>query len=268
VTQKAGKVDLFEVSAKPVDLFEVSSKPVDLFEVSSKPFEVPSKPFETQSKPFETPSKPFETQSKPFETHSKPFETPSKPFETHSKPPQVDLFAIRPTQATLFEAPKPFESQPIEKSTKTPDLFANTSLKVNQSSHPQQVSRNPQPDLFGLEPSKLNDSSIVLQSGGNVSSQKNLFGDLQMGGSSMFTGMVQKRAPETSAAQNFPSFGLDGLDLSSTSISSNPPPQNIPIKSATRVKSNLIQSESKPESIKKVFNPSEFEEKLFSLDFN
>jgi hypothetical protein len=96
--------------------------------------------------------------------------------------------------------------------------------------------------------------------------------------------MVQKRSFDSTPAEakpsSFPSFGLEGLNLNLNLHESGQVRPSGPSGlsglsglsgasgSGVKVKSNLVQTEekSKPEAVKKSFNPSEFEEKLFSLD--
>ena len=82
--------------------------------------------------------------------------------------------------------------------------------------------------------------------------------------------MVQKRSfdstPSDPKPSSFPSFGLEGLNLSLNPVQESG--QTRATGPGVKVRSNLVQTEekSKPEAVKKSFNPSEFEEKLFSLD--
>ena len=179
---------------------------------------------------------------------------PSNPERTSNKP--VDLFANVNRK----------DIKPAKNAELSSDIFGISSIEPiaqpELNINPIQAPVNT--DLFGFnEPSSFNPSKI-----GNLLTDIKISVPQPAPPSSMFAGMVQKRSQDPVPTPNKSTI-LTGIGLEGLSFEVNPIPGPMKPNPSVKVKTNLIQTEekSKTDPVKKVFSPSEFEAKLFSLDF-
>ena len=241
--------------------FPSSSKAPDLFQstnTKASPTPYPDPKFD---------NKPQNPTSTDLFSLIQPTETPDLFSINYPKPSHTETAPNRPVD--LFANVNRKDSKPSKNTELSSDIFGISSTEAKVQQNPNTTTRSvpANTDLFGFnEPTTYNPSNT-----GNLLNDLSISLTQPTPPSSMFTGMVQKRPSEPLQAPKHPTLtpgsGLEGLSLEmnpspSPSYSMKPNP-------GVKVRTNLIQTEEKTQKdpVKKAFNPSEFEAKLFSLDF-
>lgn len=263
--KQTAQIDLFEVSSNEKhDVLESVSKTQDLFANTTLKVNHPNPTTQSSSK-----SDIFMFSDPPSQAASLlPGQVPLTSSQPKQSLPSVSFPSFPQSSASIQSPPSIFPSNPPNPSSQSNPSSLST---LSFTSMPAA-----QPSGFFPSTQVVNPSSISAPAPAPAPTSN-----------SIFSGMVQKRSFDSTPAEakpsSFPSFGLEGLNLNvnlheSGQVRPSGPSGPSGLSglsglsgasgSGVKVKSNLVQTEekSKPEAVKKSFNPSEFEEKLFSLD--